>query len=182
MPLVRVRILHGTTQLAAPSRPFAADATLHDVVGKALEPFAEYMVNVLEVFPAADEAPMKKSEFFPDDFKNITLLEITSMGFFWVARVRRTDGFTTPAAKAGPSSSGIGSSSVSAPLCAPYRGARRARRRKKCPREKFSNRAAKRGAHSPCVPQAMGNIDFVLTALLPSPDLHTWCPSIVVWG
>ena len=46
MPLVRVRILHGKTQLAAPSRPFAADATLHYVVGKALEPFAEYAVNV----------------------------------------------------------------------------------------------------------------------------------------
>jgi hypothetical protein len=28
MPLVRVRILHGKTLLAAPSRPFAADATL----------------------------------------------------------------------------------------------------------------------------------------------------------
>ena len=115
MPLVRVRILHGKTQLAAPSRPFAADATLHYVVGKALEPFAEYAVNVLEVFPAADdEAPMKKSEFFPEDFESITLIDITAMGFFWVARVQRTDGLSTPAARAGPataSSSGIGSSS-----------------------------------------------------------------------
>ena len=114
MPLVRVRILHGKTQLAAPSRPFAADATLHYVVGKALEPFAEYAVNVLEVFPAADEAPMKKSEFFREDFESITLIDITAMGFFWVARVQRTDGLSTPAARAGPataSSSGIGSSS-----------------------------------------------------------------------
>jgi hypothetical protein len=116
MPLVRVRILHGKTQLAAPWRPFAADATLHYVVGKALEPFAEYAVNVLEVFPAADEAQMKNSEFFPDDFESITLSDITAMGFFWVVHVQRTDGFSTPAARAGPavaSSSGIGSSSGS---------------------------------------------------------------------
>ncbi len=79
MPLVRVRILHGKTQLAAPSRPFAADATLHHVVGKALEPFADYCVNVLEVFPAADEAPMKKSEFFPEDFESITLIDIGAL-------------------------------------------------------------------------------------------------------
>ena len=95
MPLVRVRILHGKTQLAAPSRPFAADVTLQHVVGKALEPFADYAVNVLEVFPTADEVPMKKSEFYPDDFESITLDQIKAMGFFWVALVRRADGFST---------------------------------------------------------------------------------------
>ena len=89
MPLVRVRILHGKTQLAAPSRPFAADTTLHHVVGKALEPFADYAVNVLEVFPTADEVPIKKSEFFPEDFESITLSDITAMGFFWVVHVQR---------------------------------------------------------------------------------------------
>ena len=114
MPLVRVRILHGKTLLAAPSRPFAADATLQHVVGKALETFLEYSVNVLEVYPDADEKEMKKSQFFPDDFESITINDIAAMGFFWVAVVQRMDGLSTPAARAGPaaaSSSGIGSSS-----------------------------------------------------------------------
>ena len=42
MPLVRVRILLGKTQLAAPSRPFAEHATLQDVVGKALADLADF--------------------------------------------------------------------------------------------------------------------------------------------
>ena len=64
----------------------------------------------------------------------------------------------------------------SAPLCAPYRGVRRARRRKKCRREKCSNRAAERGAHSPCVPQAMGNVDFVLIRTSPIATLARSAP------
>ena len=82
MPLVRVRILHGKTLLAAPSRPFAADATLQHVVGRALETFSEYSVNVLEVYPDADKSQIKKSQFFPDDFESITINDMPSEAQF----------------------------------------------------------------------------------------------------
>ena len=51
-------------------------------------------------------------------------------------------------------------------------GVWRVRGRERCQREKCSDRAAKRGAHSPWVPQAMGTADFVPTSLLLSPHLH----------
>ena len=109
MPLVRVRILDGKTQLAAPSRPFAEDSSLQHVVDKALEPFPDCSVTVLDVFPDAAEVSMKKSQFFSEDFKDIKLSDVAAMGFFWVAHVTR-DGLSKPAAMAGP---GLGSTSGS---------------------------------------------------------------------
>ena len=109
-------MLHGKSQLAAPSRPFADETTVQHVVGKALEPFSEYSVKVLEVFPDADETPMKKSQFFPDDFEQVRLSELAAYGYFWVAHVQRTDGLSTPAAMAGPSAVNSSSSSVGSGL------------------------------------------------------------------
>jgi hypothetical protein len=112
MPLVRVRILDGKTQLAAPSRPFAEDSSLQHVVGKALEPFPDCSVTVLDVFPDAAEVSMKKSQFFSEDFKDIKLSDVAAMGFFWVAHVTR-DGLSTPAAMAGPGLASTSGSSSS---------------------------------------------------------------------
>lgn len=96
MPLVRVRLLHGKMQLAAPSRPFQDETTLQHIVSKALEPFSGCSVSVLEVFPTADEPPMKKSQFYPSDFEEIKLIDVASMGYFWIAHVHRADGPSTP--------------------------------------------------------------------------------------
>ena len=84
---------------------------MQHVVGKALEACTDYSVNVLEVYPDADETQLKKSQFYPDDFESITIEDVASMGFFWVALVQRMDGLSTPAARASPAaaSSGIGS-------------------------------------------------------------------------
>ena len=81
MPLVRVRILHGKSQLAAPSRPFAANSTLQQIVSKALDPFPEYSISTLDVFPDANvnESPKTNSQFFPD-FESIMLSDVATMG------------------------------------------------------------------------------------------------------
>ena len=55
MPLVRVRIVHGKAVLAAPSRPFAESNTMQHVVAKALEPYPDYSVLGLDVFPDVAE-------------------------------------------------------------------------------------------------------------------------------
>jgi hypothetical protein len=115
MPLVRVRVMLGQAQLACPMRPFAASATLALVVNKALEPFADVTITILDIFSDPAESPMKKTEVFPDDFESITLSDVAELGFYWVACVQRADALRTPAARAGSaaaaSSSGIGGSS-----------------------------------------------------------------------
>ena len=51
MPLVRVRILLGKAPVAAPLRPFPADATIEHVVSQALEPYSDCTCVSLDIFP-----------------------------------------------------------------------------------------------------------------------------------
>ena len=89
MPLVRVRLLHGTRLVGAPVRPFASDATLQTVLAKVLEAHPGAAVQSLEAFPDANEKPTSRSEFQPEDFGKITVGELAeqSLGLFWVAHV-----------------------------------------------------------------------------------------------
>ena len=48
MPLVRVRILHGTRLVGAPVRPFASEVTLQTIVDKALEGHPGVAIQSLE--------------------------------------------------------------------------------------------------------------------------------------
>ena len=106
MPLVRVRLLHGTRLLGAPVRPFASDATLHTVLAKVLEGHPGAAVQSLEAFPDANEKPTSRSEFQPEDFGKITVGELAehSLGLFFVARVLSATNVHTPSPLSGATS------------------------------------------------------------------------------
>lgn len=90
MPLVRVRILLGKSQLAAPARPFAADTSIAHVVSKALEPFADYTCAGLDVFVDAAETHAKLTQLSPSNFEELNLSDIADLGYFWVAHVEQS--------------------------------------------------------------------------------------------
>lgn len=124
MPLVRVRILQGKTQLSAPTRPFAAEASVQIVVDEALKKAPDgFKLQSLDAYPNAKEEPMMRSELDLDFLDKMTLAELQSsdIGFFWCAHgtTARTGPPTTPSfssssstfASAGGAASAGGSSS-----------------------------------------------------------------------
>ena len=96
MALVRLRVLHGKQQLAAPLRPFASEATIGDVVSKALGPFHDHTCVGLAIFKDEGESSAKKTEIDVSDFANICLGDVEGMGLFWVAQVERAGGGLDP--------------------------------------------------------------------------------------
>ena len=93
MPLVRVRILQGKTQLSAPTRPFAAEASVQIVVDEALKKAPDGFKlqsgcsRSMRTRMPPKEEPMMRSELDLDFLDKMTLAELQSsdIGFFWCA-------------------------------------------------------------------------------------------------
>ena len=111
MPLVRVRIMLGSTPLGAPARVFPTEASIEVVLTKAFEKFQEVSCKVLDVFPSPREEAKTVTQFYPESFGNVSLQDLHAYGYTWVAHVEREGGMHTPAATAGSSTAAAASGS-----------------------------------------------------------------------
>ena len=83
MPLIRVTVFDGTNVLGAPTKPYADETKVKEVVDTAIGKLNVGAVPMsLTMFNDAKEVG-KRSDFEPDDFENLSLREVAACGNYW---------------------------------------------------------------------------------------------------
>ena len=97
MPLIRVTVFDGTNVLGAPTKPYADETKVKEVVDTAIGKLNVGAVPMsLTMFNDAKEVG-KRSDFEPDDFENLSLREVAACGNYWKLVVHKSrDNLTTP--------------------------------------------------------------------------------------
>ncbi|KAL1518544.1 hypothetical protein AB1Y20_002833 [Prymnesium parvum] len=87
MPLVRVKLMAGQRILAAPARPYASTKTVKEVLDQVLESHGGALTlrSALDVYPTAEENKSQRTELEKSDLGEITVDDVSSLGYFWVA-------------------------------------------------------------------------------------------------